>query len=198
MGHWTWKMRRQRWPWLEVCLADYFMSVFRCVCSWARRRLRESVAEEGQINVTRRTQSITFIVCVKPISVVCVQYNQEKHSWLFSHDVCVCVCVRARSWPQLRHQRQRGVISDMCQGPKSRVIIYKHTQRNRVWGIIGPRGTTWLTLSPITRCAHAPLRRCLFFVIRTKTFLSFPALRLWEKIIKIIQSQNNINRTRQK
>lgn len=43
MGHWTWKIKRQRWPWLEVSLTDYFMSVFKCahtcacwwlVCSW--------------------------------------------------------------------------------------------------------------------------------------------------------------------
>lgn len=43
MGHWTLKIKRQRWPWLEVSLTDYFMSVFKCahtcacwwlVCSW--------------------------------------------------------------------------------------------------------------------------------------------------------------------
>lgn len=75
-------------------------------------------------------------------------YNQEKLVDLFSASLslamCVCMCVRSM------HQRRSGVISDMCQGPRSRVIIYKHTQRNWVQESIGACGTTWLTLSPIT------------------------------------------------
>lgn len=40
LAHWTWEMKKQRWPWLEVSLADYFMSVFKCThtrpCWWLR------------------------------------------------------------------------------------------------------------------------------------------------------------------
>lgn len=50
LGHWTWEMKKQRWPWLEASLADYFMSVFKCAhtrpCWW----LRWPFAARGYIN----------------------------------------------------------------------------------------------------------------------------------------------------
>lgn len=106
LGHWTWEMKKQRWPWLEVSLPDYFMSVFKCAhtrpCWWLRR----SFAARGYINTAGQGQFITFIVWVKAVSVgvdnqASPGYPQVDFCFA-SVDLSEFVCACLRSWPSWR------------------------------------------------------------------------------------------------
>lgn len=142
MSHWTWKMRRQRWPWLEVCLVDYFMSVFRCVCTCAHRWLQLKV-ERPKVNIAGYAQSIIFIVWVITVSVGV--YYQEKLSWLFScfaQSCRVCVCIYVIMCEVLT-PADVSEWSQTCVRGQDEGSSYINTPREieceRALGLVGPR-----------------------------------------------------------
>ncbi len=83
----------------------------------------------------------------------------------------------------------------MCQGPRSRVIMYKHTQRNWVWESVGVCGTTWQTLTHNIICYP----HCLSLIPASVTllihFLFFSCLPQLCYSLQIILTQKNIKKT---
>lgn len=130
LGHWTWEMKKQRWPWLEGSLADYFMSVFKCAhthpCWW----LRWSFAARGYINTAGRGRFITFIVWVKAVSVGAD--NQERPGGLllgFRQPPRVCLCASEVLAPSDASEMER---SDRRHVPGAEVrghLIQTHPQK---------------------------------------------------------------------
>lgn len=115
MGHWTWKMKRQRWPWLEVSLLT-ILWVYSNMCT------RAHVGDCGWKELYKHsghTQFIIFIVWVKPISVGV--HNWEKQGWLilcFAHWHQVCLYVYEVPAPANASEMER---SDLRHVPGAKV-----------------------------------------------------------------------------
>ena len=108
------EMKRQRWPWLEVSLLT-ILWVYSNMCT------RAHVGDCGWKEVYKHsghTQSIIFIVWVKPISVSV--HNWEKQGWLlcFAHWHQVCLYVYEVPAPANASEMER---SDLKHVPGAKV-----------------------------------------------------------------------------